>query len=105
MIEAEEPGKLRFLYDEEEVLTFTERGMGTPPLHIVSAGGAMGITTPVPKTPIHIMIGADEYTDEDIRQWAKGNTENLGGIIGQESLVIVYLSQIIVNQVLEAPCE
>lgn len=53
-----------------------------------------------PKTPIHIIIGRDEFTDIDIREWAKGNLKSIDRAAGQWTFLIEYLSQIIVNQVL-----
>lgn len=128
-VAAGESGELRFLYDEEVVLTFTEGGLGATPsaeLYIDSAGsGEMGTTTPAVrlelvddgrltfpssqcpstclhaaplKTPIHIVIGEDEFTDKDIRLWAKGSFTRV--LSWQAPLLIEYLSQIIVEQVL-----
>jgi len=60
----------------------------------------IGINISNPQYPIHIIIGEDEFTDEDIRAWAEGKLENIDFAMGQESLVIQYLSQIIVEKVL-----
>lgn len=53
-----------------------------------------------PRTPSHILIDRDEFTDEDIREWAIGNLENIDWATGQASLLIEHLSQIIVDQIL-----
>jgi hypothetical protein len=51
--------------------------------------------------PIHIIVGKDEFTDEDIREWARGNLESIDFATGQESLIIECLAQIIVETVLK----
>ena len=58
----------------------------------------IGINITLPKTPIHIVIGEDEYTDEDIRWWAEGIQ---GWPKWHTSLLIRYLSQIVVDQILD----
>jgi len=63
----------------------------------------IGINISAPQHPIHITIGKDEFTDKDIRDWAEGNLERIDFATGQESLVIQYLSQIIVEKVLKRP--
>jgi len=62
----------------------------------------IGINISNPQHPLHIIIGNDEFTVKDIRNWAEGNLESIDFATGQESLVIEYLSQIIVERVLKS---
>lgn len=57
----------------------------------------LGINVPNPQHAIHIRLeNGSEFTDEDIRHWAEGELTN----VGEESMIIKYLAQIIVARVL-----
>lgn len=60
----------------------------------------MEIGIRAPSTPIEIVIGIDHFTDENIRKWATGNLLDIDFATGQESIIIEYLSLIIVERVL-----
>lgn len=68
-------------------------------LLLVSTDGVIQveISGTAPRAPIHIVLGTYEYTDEDIRQWAQGVPSYS---TWHRALLIEYLSQIIVSQVL-----
>ena len=97
-----------------EELAWIDDGSTTPEalLHVVDPDGSelllvstdgvikIGISDAVPRTPIHIVVGRDEFTDVDIREWAKGNLKSIDWAAGQWTFIIEYLSQIIVSQVL-----
>lgn len=60
-----------------------------------------GIGDTAPAEPIVIRIGdTTRYTDKNIRKWATGNLADIDFAIGEESLLIEYLSMIIVDKVL-----
>ena len=53
------------------------------------------------EVPIDIVIGKDHFTDENIRRWATGDLkDDIDFATGAESLIIEYLSHIIVEKVL-----
>ena len=86
------------------------RSFGSPEtcLHVISDSSnadkessmAIGINTTQPSAPIEICIGEDHFTDKHIRKWAAGNLEDIDFATGQESLIIEYLSLIIVETIL-----
>ena len=60
----------------------------------------MSIGSAVPKARLHLVVGMYEFTDKDIREWAKGNIENVSWPRWVETQIIERLSQIIVGHVL-----
>ena len=87
------------------------RSFGSPEtcLHVISDSSnadkessmAIGINTTQPSAPIDICIGEDHFTDKHIRKWADGkNLEDIDSATGQGSLIIKYLSLIIVETIL-----
>jgi hypothetical protein len=60
-------------------------------------GQAISINITAPTRPIDIVIGLDRFTDEDVKTWATGDLRGIDFATGQESLIIEYLSRIIVE--------
>lgn len=60
----------------------------------------MKIGIEAPSAPIEIRIGVDHFTDVHIKKWAAGDLSDIDFATGEESLIIEYLSQIIIERVL-----
>ena len=58
---------------------------------------SLEIDTAVPKAFLHIRVGLNEFTDADIRDWAKGLIHNALWPRWVETEIIERLSQIIVE--------